>query len=309
VTPRQSALLGCVALIWGSSYLLIKYSLEAFSPAEVVFLRGALAALVLLPLCYLRGGAARAALGIGPRHPGRVLAIGVLFVAAPFLLISYGERVVPVGLTAVLISPAPIFIAAFAPLLDPSERLRRAQWAGLGVGLGGIALLVGVESIGTLDQFLGAMAMIGAAACYAGASYLVKRQWAGVPSLATSAWAVTAGAIIVLPVAILTAHGGTPGGRAIWTTIVLGPVNTGLAFVIYYGLIGEIGAGRAALVTYLTPPFSLAFGLIFKDERITLAVLAGLTLILAGVALASRTAGAVAATAAVSPSGTSPPAP
>jgi drug/metabolite transporter (DMT)-like permease len=304
VTPRQSALLGCVALIWGSSYLLIKYSLESFSPAEVVFLRAALAALVLMPLCYLRGGAARAALRIGPEHPGRVLAVGMLFVAAPFLLISYGEHVVPVGLTAVLISPAPMFVAAFAPLFDPTERLRRAQWLGLVVGLGGIALLVGVESIGSLDQFLGAMAMIGAAASYAGAGFLVKRQWAGVPSVATSAWAVTAGAIIVLPLAILTAHGGAPGGRAIWATIVLGPVNTGLAFVIYYGLIGEIGAGRAALVAYLTPPFSLAFGVIFRDERITLAVIAGLVLILAGVALASRPAPAVA----VSPSGTSRPA-
>jgi drug/metabolite transporter (DMT)-like permease len=303
VTPRQSALLGTVALIWGSSYLLIKYSLESFSPAEVVFLRAALASLVLVPLCWFRGGAARAALKDGPRHPARILAVGMLFVVAPFLLISYGEHVVPVGLTAVLISPAPIFIAAFAPVLDSSERLRGAQWIGLAVGLGGIALLVGVESIGTLDQFLGAMAMIGAAASYAGASYLVKFQWAGVPSIATSAWAVTAGAIIVLPVAILTAHGGTPGGRAIWATVVLGPVNTGLAFVIYYGLIGEIGAGRAALVAYLTPPFSLAFGVIFRDERITLAVIAGLALILAGVSLASRPARAPA----VSPSGTSPP--
>jgi drug/metabolite transporter (DMT)-like permease len=74
-------------------------------------------------------------------------------------------------------------------------------------------------------------------------------------------------------------------------TLVLGPVNTGLAFVIFYALIAEVGAGRAALVGYLTPPFSLALGIVFRDESITVAVVLGLALILGGVALASRSPG------------------
>jgi drug/metabolite transporter (DMT)-like permease len=288
VTPRHAGMLAAVAAIWGSSYLLIKYALEGFSPAEVVFLRSALAALTLLPLCWLRGGATRSALRDGSRRPLGILGVGLLFVAAPFLLISYGEKVVPVGLTAILISPAPIFVAAFAPLVDDDERLVGRQWLGLGTGLAGIAVLVGVESIGTLEQFLGALAMIGAAACYAAASYMVKLRFAGLPSVVTSAFAVTAGALISLPLAVATAVHGAPSTRAVLVTLVLGPVNTGLAFVIFYALIGEVGAGRAALVAYLTPPFSLAFGVVFRDESITVAVVVGLALILGGVALASR---------------------
>jgi drug/metabolite transporter (DMT)-like permease len=281
-------MLAAVAAIWGSSYLLIKYALEGFSPAEVVFLRSALAAATLLPLCWVRSDATRAALRTGRHRPMGILVVGLLFVAAPFLLISYGEKVVPVGLTAILISPAPIFVAALAPLVDDDERLAGRQWLGLAAGIAGIAVLVGVESIGTLEQFLGALAMIGAAACYAAAAYMVKLRFARQPSVVTSAFAVTAGAVITLPLALATAVHGAPSMRAVLATLVLGPVNTGLAFVIFYALIGEIGAGRSALVAYLTPPFSLAFGVVFRDESITLAVVAGLALILGGVALASR---------------------
>ncbi len=302
MTARQGALLGAVALIWGSSYLLIKYALEAFSPGEVVFLRVGLSSVALVAYCLLRGGRLRAALGAGARRPLEVLLLGTVSIAVPFVLITYGERSVPVGLTAILLSPAPIFVAALAPLLDVSERLGSREWLGLGAGLAGIALLVGVESIGSLAQFLGAMAMIGAALCYALAGYLVKRRWAGVPSEVTSALSVSAAALVTLPVALLTAHGGSPGGRAIWTTTVLGLVNTALAFVIFYRLIGEIGAGRSALVTYLAPPVSLALGVIFRGEAITLAVIAGLALILGGVAVASRARAAPA----LSPSGTAP---
>jgi drug/metabolite transporter (DMT)-like permease len=303
VTPRQAGLLGVVALVWGSSYLLIKYALEGFSPGEMVFLRAALSAAALVPLCWLRGGATRGALRAGIRRPRPALAVGLLFIAAPFVLISYGEKVVPVGLTAILISPAPIFIAAAAPLVDDDERLAGSQWLGLVAGVTGIALLVGVESIGSLDQFLGAMAMVGAAACYAAAGYVVKLAFAGVPSLVTSALAVSTAALITLPLALATASGATPGAGAIVATVVLGLVNTALTFVIYYGLIGEIGAGRAALVTYLTPPVSLALGIVFRDEAITAAVIAGLALILAGVWLASRNPRGV------SRGGTAPPPP
>lgn len=308
MTPRQATLLGIVALVWGSSYLLIKYSLEAFSPAEVVFFRVGLSAVALVPYCLLRGGAVRNGFAAAARRPADVALLGLVSIAAPFLLISYGEKIVPVGLTAVLISPVPIFIAVLAPALDVTERLHGRAWLGLVAGLAGIALLVGVESIGSVDQFLGALAMLGAALSYAGTGFLVKRRWAGVPSEATTAWSVTAAALLTLPLALLTVHGGTPGLRAVWTTLVLGWVNTALAFVIFYRLIGEVGAGRSALVTYLTPPFSLAFGIAFKGESLTVPILAGLALILGGVALASRP-GAPPPAPALSPSGTAPPPP
>ena len=74
------------------------------------------------------------------------------------------------------------------------------------------------------------------------------------------------------------------------SVLVLGAVGTALAFVIFYKLINEVGAGRASLVSYLAPGVALFYGALLLDEAITAAAIAGLVLILAGVALASRPA-------------------
>ncbi len=288
MTPRQVALLGSLAAIWGSSYLLIKYALRGFSPAEIVCVRAAGAALVLWPLCRWRGGEARAALPDIRRRPLVALGLGAIAVAAPFLLISFGEREVPSGLTAILISPSPIFVALFAPALDTSERLRGVQWLGLGAGLAGVAVLVGVESVSSLSQFLGAVAVLGASACYALGSFVVKGAYRGIPSLVVSTFSVTAAAVLTLPVAIATAEPHAPGLGPVAALAALAVVHTGLALLIFYTLISEVGAGRANLVSYLAPPFALAYGAVFLSESITVAAIAGLVLILSGVTLASR---------------------
>src|SRR3954467_11218698 len=114
MSPRQTALLAALASIWGGSYLLIKYALEDFSAPVIVWGRTALAAVVLL--IALRG-AARGALADMRRRPGWALALASVSVTAPFLLITFGEHEVPSGLTAVLISPAALLVALFAPFI------------------------------------------------------------------------------------------------------------------------------------------------------------------------------------------------
>ena len=79
-----------------------------------------------------------------------------------------------------------------------------------------------------------------------------------------------------------------PGARALLSVLVLGAVGTALAFVIFYKLINEVGAGRASLVSYLAPGVALFYGALLLDEAITAAAIAGLVLILGGVAIASR---------------------
>jgi drug/metabolite transporter (DMT)-like permease len=94
--------------------------------------------------------------------------------------------------------------------------------------------------------------------------------------------------MVTLPVAVATAHHDAPGLRAVLAVAGLGVLGTAAAFVIFYALIGEIGAGRASLVSYLAPGVALAYGAALLDERITAAAIGGLALILAGVALAAR---------------------
>lgn len=289
MTPRHAAALGALAAIWGASYLLIKYALEDFSPGEIVFLRTALAALVLVAIVRFQGGAAWQAIRRAPRaRPGGSLLLGFTAVAAPFLLITFGEEEVPSGLTAVLIAPASLFIAAFAPFLDRSEAIDRSQAGGLVLGLVGVALLVGVESVHSTAAFLGALAILAAAALYALSSFVVKGPFGGVPPIASSAISCAVAAAMTLPVAALTMTGETPGLRSLLAIAGLGVVGTALAFVIFYSLIAEIGAGRASLVSYLAPGVALFYGAVFLDEAVGLAAVAGLVLILAGVAVAGR---------------------
>jgi drug/metabolite transporter (DMT)-like permease len=285
MSPRHVVLLGSLAAIWGGSYLLIKYALEDLSAPMIVWARTAIAAVVLF---VALGGAARGVLADMRRRPGWALLLGIVSVTAPFLLITFGELEVPSGLTAVLISPAALFVALFAPFIDPSERIDRRQAVGLVIGLAGVAIVVGVESISTLWQFLGALAMVGAAVFYALGSFVVKGRYGRLTSMQTSFVSLSVASLLTLPIAAATMPSEVPGLRAIVAVVALGAIGTALAFVIFYKLIAEAGAGRASLVSYLAPGVALFYGAVFLDEAITLAAIAGLVLILGGVALASR---------------------
>jgi drug/metabolite transporter (DMT)-like permease len=285
MTPRQIGLLAALASIWGGSYLLIKYALEGFSAPMIVWGRTFVAALVLL--VALRG-AARGAFADMRRRPLWAIALSTVAVCFPFMLITLGELEVPSGLTAVLISPAALFVALFAPFIDASERIGRTQAVGMLGGLAGVGLVVGVESIHSLGEFLGAVAMVAAAASYAISGFVVKRRYGRLTSMQTSFVSLSVAATLTLPVAIATAPSEAPGTRAVVAVLALGAIGTALAFVIFYKLIAEVGAGRAALVSYLAPGVALFYGAVFRDEPITVAAIVGLVLILGGVALASR---------------------
>ncbi len=290
MSPRHAGLLGALAAIWGGSYLLIKYALEDLSAPMIVWGRAAIAAVVLLAALRLTGGAPAVA-GVGRElraRPRGALLLGVLAVALPFMLITLGELEVPSGLTAVLISPASLFVAAFAPFIDPSERIDRRQAMGMLMGLGGVALVVGVESVQSVGELLGALAMLGAAACYALSSFVVKRRYGHLAAMQTSAVSITVTTVVLAPLALATLPSELPGLRATASVVALGAVGTALAFVIFYKLINEVGAGRASLVSYLAPGVALFYGALLLDEAVTPAAIAGLVLILAGVYIASR---------------------
>jgi drug/metabolite transporter (DMT)-like permease len=285
MAPRHVALLSALAAIWGGSYLLIKYALEDLEAPVIVFARTAIASLVLL---VALGPAARGALADLRRRPRSAALLGFFAVALPFCLITFGEHTVPSGLTAVLISPASLFVAAFAVVLDPAERVGRVQALGMLMGLAGVGLVVGVESVSTVGQLLGALAMLGAAASYAISGFVVKASYGRLTSMQTSFVSISVASLMTLPAAAGTMPHALPGLRAVASVVCLGAVGTALAFVIYYKLMLEIGPARASLVSYLAPGVALFYGALALGEAITPAAVAGLVLILAGVAVAAR---------------------
>ena len=290
MSPRQIGLLAALSAIWGGSYLLIKYALEDLSAPMIVWSRVAVAAVVLLVLIRttMGSGALRQVANELRARPRSALLLGTLAVALPFTLITLGELEVPSGLTAVLISPASLFVALFAPWIDPSERIDRRQGVGMVLGLAGVALVVGVESVQTVGQLLGALAMVGAAASYGLSSFVVKRRYGHLAAMQTSLVSILVTTVLTAPLALATLPSAMPGARALLSVLVLGAVGTALAFVIFYKLINEVGAGRASLVAYLAPGVALFYGALLVDEAITPAAIAGLVMILGGVALAGR---------------------
>ncbi len=224
------------------------------------------------------------------RRPLPAILLGVFAIAAPFMLISLGELSVPSGLAGVLVSSTPMFVALFAPALDRSAQVNRIQGVGLVVGLLGVAFVVGVQSVSSLGQFFGALAILAAAACGALSSFVVKLQYRdkGVPPSTTSLFSLGVGAVLVAPVAFFTASHEEPGARAVLSVILLGLVCTAVAFVLYYSLIAEVGEERAALGNYLTPIFALFYGVFLLGESLTIAAIVGLALIIVGAEITLR---------------------
>ena len=282
MTPRQWLLLVFLAALWGASYLFIKLALADVSPSGIVFVRTLLAALLLLPVAAARGALRGLRSALGP-----LLALAVIQVAGPFLLISQGEREISSSLAGILVATAPIFTAMLAPRFDTAERSSGWSLVGVGIGLAGVAVLLGVDAYGDAGAFLGALLVVLAGAGYAVGGFIVKRGFSGAQPVGVAAAAMALSAVLMLPPAALTAPETTPGATALIALLVLGLAGTGLAFLIFYTLIGQAGPARASLVAYLAPGFAVVYGVTLLDERVSAGTLAGLVLIVAGSWLAA----------------------
>jgi drug/metabolite transporter (DMT)-like permease len=293
MTLRQVGLLILLSALWGGVFLLVKYALVDFSAVEVAFFQALIGALGLFAIVLIQGGEARAALGDILRRPGRALLLGAVAIAAPFMLIALGELTVPSGLAGVLVSTTPMFVALFAPFLDSAMEINRRQGAGLAVGLLGVALVVGVHLVGSLGQLFGALALLSAAACGALSGFVVKLQYKdkGVPASTTSLFALSVGALLTLPVAIVTAPRELPSARAVLAVIALGLLCTAVAFLLYYRLIDHVGEERASISNYLTPAFALVYGVLLLGESLTIMMVIGLVLIILGAEITLRGGG------------------
>lgn len=247
-----------------------------------------MAGIILLVVIFVQGGKSRAALGDFRRRPWHALLLGTCAIAAPFLLIAFAQRQMPSGLTGVLLASVPIFTAILALRLDASERVGPRRAAGLGVGLVGVAFVVGVEAVSTVQQFLAALMILAAATLFAVAGFIVKRFYAPIPPATRAFFTVTISAALTAIPAAATLPTTPPEPRALIALLILGLGSTAFGQLAFFTLIDEIGPGRAALATYLGPAVSLGLGALLLDERITPAAVAGSALIIGGVVIASR---------------------
>jgi drug/metabolite transporter (DMT)-like permease len=279
VTRRDALLLLLLSAIWGSSFMFIRLGVDELEPSVVVLARTVVGALVLLPLVVGRGGLRPLRAAIVP-----VVVLGALNNAVPFWLLGFAETHLDSGLTAVIQAAAPIFTVVLAFKIDPSQRVTGARLVGIGVGFVGVALLVGAQRGGDL---LGALAVLGTAACYAASALFAGRTVRHLPPLQVSIGQLTVAALLMLPFGLAQLPAERPPAGTIAAVVALGALGSGIAYLLYFGLIASAGASRAVLVTYLVPAFALVYGAVFLSEHVSVTSLVGLALILGGTTLAT----------------------
>ena len=278
---RYVLMLLVLAALWGASFMFIKIGDRELEPITLVGFRMALGALTLVPIVLWKIGARRTVaelrLAAWP-----LIVTGLLNSAIPIFAITWAETRIDSGLTAIIQASAPLFTALLAIRFSQDERVHGTRLVGLVVGFAGVALLVGGRPSG---QIAAGLAVAFSALCYAAAGLYAARNLRHVSPLVTALGALTAATVATLPIGLFNLPDHVTSWKVTASVLTLGIAGTGLAYILYYGLIAGAGASRAILITYLVPTFAVVYGATLLGEPVTAAALGGLALVLAGVAL------------------------
>jgi drug/metabolite transporter (DMT)-like permease len=277
MTRRTWLMMGGAAAVWGASYMFIKLALDDFSEGAIVCIRTALGAAVLLTLA-VRWNALAPLRGVWRWQ----IPTALVQVAVPFLFITFGENHVDSQLAGILVSGAPIFTALLALAFVRAERVHGWGAVGIVVGMLGVVLLFGLDLSGSGDQVLGGLMILAAAFCYAVGAMLIKYKLPGVPPVAVAGGNMAIAALVTLPLFLASLPDHTPSVKSVSALVALGVAGTGIAFLWFYTLIAELGPARASVIAYISPGFSVAYGVILLGEPFSVGAVAGLALILAG---------------------------
>ncbi len=286
MSRRGWSLFLAMGLIWGLPYLFIKVAVDSLTPATLVFLRTTVAALLLVPIAAARGE-------LRPllRHWRPLVAYTAVELTIPWFLLAHAETRLSSSLTGLLVAAVPL-VGALLGWFTKTDRLDWRRGLGLFIGLAGVAALVGLDlgrgDVVALAEIV--VVVIG----YAVGPYILARHLGGLPAMGVvAASLVLTAAVYAIPGTIQLPHSWPPAG-AIVSVLTLAVICTGVAFLLFFKLIDEVGPVRATVITYVNPAVAVALGVIFLNESFTAGIIVGFTLVLLGSALATRKSPAAA---------------
>ena len=276
-----------LAALWGSSYMFIKVAVEEIAPTAMIAGRLILAGAVLFGALAVQSGGIGAALA-ELRKVGRGgIVLGVINSALPFTAIAWGETHVESGIAGIANASVPIFVVLLALRFNPAERVTGWRLAGVLVGIAGVAVLAGLHPSGGWWAVAGVGAVTLASLCYAAANLYAQHHYTRVNVIALAAATHCAAALMILPFGLARLPSTTPSWKALASVAALALLGTAVASLVHYRLVSWYGSSRTTMVTYLIPAFALFYGVVILDEPLTANAVAGLLLILGGVALGS----------------------
>jgi drug/metabolite transporter (DMT)-like permease len=282
MSRRGALLFAAMCVIWGIPYLLIKVAVEDMSPAVLVLGRTAVAALLLLPIALVRHE-------LRPLLPYwlPVVAFATIEIALPWVLLGAAETRISSSLTGLLIAAVPLVATVIALTTGSRERPGLQTAIGIGLGMAGVAAIVGVSVEGASVVPLVEVFLV--AVCYAVGPVILQRWLAHLPALGVITASLALTAVAYLPIAAFSLPSEMPSGTAIGAVVGLAVVCTALAFLLFFALIAEIGPVRATVITYVNPAVAAILGVAILSEDFTLGMGLGFVLVLAGSVLATRT--------------------
>ncbi|MGA0443297.1 MAG: DMT family transporter [Candidatus Nanopelagicaceae bacterium] len=272
-----------VGLLWGVPYLFMKVAVEELSTPMIVFTRLMIGAALLVPLA-LREGSLKSAL----KYWRYILLYAVLEMVIPWSLITSSQRDLSSGVVALLVATVPIWATLFAHQTGDSTAAHRVRIFGIIVGLIGITLIVGIESISDFGNIRALLQILVAAASYAWAVNMITRKAPGISGIAINGIAMMISSVIFAPFAIANRPETLPSLEVTLSMLGLGVLCSGIAFWVFFVVLDEIGPARASLVVYPNTAVAVVLGIVILREPITLAILIGLPLVLVGSYFASR---------------------
>jgi drug/metabolite transporter (DMT)-like permease len=293
-------LLLLLALLWGSSYTLIKVAVATIPPFTMGAVRTLLGGLVLAAIVLLRRVE-------WPKDSGLVKRLylqGLLNGVIPFTLVGWAEQSVGAGLATILNSTTPIFTFLLTVSIFRHEPVTARQLAGVALGMAGVCLIVGLEALQGLGrEFLAQLALLIAAVSYS-VGVIAGRRLAPDPMM-SAAGTMLCAATILVPLSLIVDQPWTlePSTASAISVVALALFNTGLGYMVYFRLIHTLGSVGTTAQAYIRVPIGVALGVFFLGEMLSPTLGIGLICVVAGVAAMtmkrrSRKSAAEAATAA-----------
>ena len=281
--PMDWGLLVLLSLLWGGSFLCVGIAVQELPVLTIIALRVSLAALVLWGIALFSGHQ----LPRGRKTWQAFLALGLLNNVIPFGLIVFGQQTIGAGLAAILNATTPLWTVLVAALFLADERFSKQKLFGVLLGLVGVIVMVGPDSLAGISRNLGAqLAVLGATLSYAFASVFGRRFAAAkISPLHTALGQVTASSFILMPLALMIDTpwaSALPSQATIFAILGLAVLSTAGGYLLFFNILERAGATNVSLVTLLIPPSAIAMGMLFLEETLQGIHFIGLALIILG---------------------------
>lgn len=284
-----------ISAIWGASHVFARVIVPAIGPELSVFAR-VIVAFITLSLILLKRGELWSSLRDFREYRKEYLLVGLFNMALPFTLFAFATVSLPAAYLVILNATVPIFSAVLSSLFM-KERFDGRRWASIALGIAGVVLLTEYGSIVEITPRVALSLVLGllASASYGAGTLYIRMRCQHLPP-ATLVWGSNVAALALLAVfaayAFLSHGPFEPAGHS-WPQVagavfMLGAVSSGLAFVLFYRLVSEIGAFNASLSTFVMPMFGLVWGVLLLGETVTWGMIAGAAMVIASAALFVR---------------------